>query len=120
MKSYRKLREDGAMGAGAVGGGAANVTGSPSSSVMSMPSFPLKRKNGQDITIRRRMKTVDATSECFNKFSSGKIKFQNFLEMLDVKDPEQRSLREYFSSNPDAGVILRDATSGAVRTIQRR
>lgn len=117
MKSFLKIRlkEDG-MGAGAV----ANATGSPTSAVMSMPSFPLKQRNGQNITIRRRMKSVDARTECFNKFSSGKFKLKEFLDMFDVNDPEQCSLREYFESDPNASVILRDATSGAERLIRRR
>jgi hypothetical protein len=106
-----KLREDGVV---------ANCTGSPGSGVMSMPSFPLKQRNGQDITIRRRMKVVDVPSECFAKFGTGRIKLEQFFATLDDGDPAQRALRECISGDRDACMILRDATSGMRRAIQRR
>ena len=79
---------------------------------------PAKKK--KKVQKRDTYKEFSVPSEVFRKFDTGRNKFERWSKYLNLQDENQHELYTYAKRNPKNTVILRDATTGAVRSIRRR
>lgn len=59
-------------------------------------------------------------SEIFRRFETGRNKFERWSKYLDTTDTEQQALYDYARKYRGHTVILRDSTTGALRSIRKR
>ena len=69
---------------------------------------------------KRKYKDVNVPSEIFRRFDTGRNKFERWSKYLDLQDENQKSLYAYAKKNRNSVIILRDETTGALRSIRRR
>lgn len=82
---------------------AANVTGSPGSAVMSMPSDCVKKR------FYRRFKV---TNEMFNKLKPGLTEWQS---ILSPTISEENEVLEFAKANPTCVVVFENSATGSLR-----
>ncbi len=85
---------------------AANVTGSPSSASMSMPS---DAKKGP---VLRRYRKFKVTNECFNKIKPG---LKEWMTHLSSNIIEEKEILEFAAANQDHTIVLENSVTGALR-----
>jgi hypothetical protein len=69
---------------------------------------------------KRKYKDFNVPSEIFRRFDTGRNKFERWSKYLDLQDENQKSLYAYAKKNRNSVIILRDETTGALRSIRRR
>ena len=106
MKSFKELLED-------IAPAAANVTGD--SQNMAMPP-------AVDHGIQRRYKVFDVDPDTFRKFKTGRVRFERWSKYLNLQDEVHQSIYDYAYKNRNRGhvMVLRDQSTGALRSIRRR
>jgi hypothetical protein len=72
------------------------------------------------VIARRKWKDFEVPTEVFSKFSKGRMKYERWCKMLDLNDDCQKQIYDYARKNRDAVVVLKDSTTGALRSIRRR
>lgn len=95
----------------------ANVTGN--SPTMAMPATA-KHPDEMNPSLFRRYKTFDVKRETFNKFQTGKTKFERWSKYLNLNDETEKSIYDYATRKPKSMVVLRDSTTGALLAIRRK
>jgi hypothetical protein len=68
----------------------------------------------------KKYKAFTVPSETFNKFSTGRNKFERWSKYLDLADSNQKAIHDYARKQPNNTIILKDSTTGAMRSIRRR
>lgn len=108
MKDFKTFMNE-ENGAGAI----ANATGD--SQNMAMPP-------AVDHGIQRRYKVFDVDPDTFRKFRTGRVKFERWTKYLNLQDEAHRSIYDYAYKNRNRGhvMVLRDQSTGALRSIRRR
>lgn len=97
----------------------ANVTGD--SPTMAMPAFPMaKSPEDENPHLFRRYKIFDMPREAFNKFQTGKVKFERWSKYLNLEDKNQKQVYDYAKKKPKSMIVLRDSTTGALLAIRKR
>jgi hypothetical protein len=79
---------------------------------------PAKKK--KKVQKRDTYKEFSVPSEVFRKFDTGRNKFERWSKYLNLQDENQHELYQYAKRKPKNTIILRDATTGAMRSIRRR
>ncbi len=69
---------------------------------------------------KRKYRDFDVPSEVFRRFQTGRNKFERWAKYLDLNDSDQKRIYDYARKNRDSVVILRDSTTGALRSIRQR
>lgn len=69
---------------------------------------------------KKKYKDFNIPSEIFRRFDTGRNKFERWSKYLDLQDENQKSLYAYAKKNRNSVIILRDETTGALRSIRRR
>lgn len=87
---------------------AANVTGSPSSSVMSMPS------DSRPGPVLRRWKKFQVANETFMKFSPG---LSEWKSLLSPTVTEEKAILEFLQGFPSDVVVLENRDIGTLRAL---
>jgi hypothetical protein len=59
-------------------------------------------------------------TDIFRRFETGRNKFERWSKYLDTSDAEQQNLYDYARKNRSHTVILRDSSTGALRSIRKR
>lgn len=77
---------------------------------------PSKKKKKKKETY----KSFTVPSEVFRRFDTGRNKFERWAKYLDLQDENQHELYKYAQSKPKNTIILRDGTTGAIRSIRRK
>lgn len=65
-------------------------------------------------------KDFTVPSEIFRKFDTGRNKFERWSKYLNLEDENQQALYSYAKKNRKSVIILRDETTGAMRSIRRK
>jgi hypothetical protein len=94
-----------------------NVTGD--STTMAMPPTA-KSPEDENPHLFRRYKIFDIPREAFNKFQTGKIRFERWSKYLNLEDSNQKKIYDYATKKPKSMVVLRDSTTGALLAIRKR
>jgi len=76
------------------------------------PVKPMKSK-------KRKYKDFDVPTEVFQRFQTGRNKFERWARYLDLTDDDQKKIYDYARKNRDSVLVLRDATNGALRAIRQ-
>jgi len=62
----------------------------------------------------------DVPPEVFRKFETGRNKFERWSKYLDTTQEEQRAIYDYAKKKPKNTIVLRDSSTGAMRSIRRK
>jgi hypothetical protein len=65
-------------------------------------------------------KDFDVPTEVFQRFQTGRNKFERWAKYLDLTDDDQKKIYDYARKNRSSVLVLRDATNGALRAIRQR
>jgi hypothetical protein len=65
-------------------------------------------------------KDFDVPTEVFQRFQTGRNKFERWAKYLDLTDDNQKKIYDYARKNRGSVLVLRDATNGALRAIRQR
>jgi hypothetical protein len=84
------------------------------SQFMAMPPTKLNDK------VLKRHRVFEVPSEVFQKFSTGRKKFERWSRFLNIQDEKQYRLYDFAKKNKGSTIILRDSSTGALRAIRRR
>jgi hypothetical protein len=68
----------------------------------------------------RKFKAFDVPSDIFRRFETGRNKFERWKKYLNLEDENQKNIYNYAKRKPGNTIILRDETTGALRSIRRR
>jgi len=77
------------------------------------PVKPMKAK-------KRKYRDFDVPTEVFQRFQTGRNKFERWAKYLDLTDDNQKKIYDYARKNRGSVLVLRDATNGALRSIRQR
>jgi hypothetical protein len=69
---------------------------------------------------KRKYRDFDVPTDVFRRFQSGRNKFERWAKYLDLTNSDQKKIYDYARKNRDAVVVLRDSTTGALRSIRQR
>ena len=69
---------------------------------------------------KRKYRDFDVPTDVFRRFQSGRNKFERWAKYLDLTDSDQKKIYDYARKNREAVVVLRDSTTGALRSIRQR
>ncbi len=71
---------------------------------------------------KNKIKYKDFTvpSDIFRKFDTGRNKFERWSKYLNLEDENQQAIYSYAKKNRKSVIILRDETTGAMRSIRPR
>ena len=69
---------------------------------------------------KTKYRDFDVPTEVFSRFQTGRNKFERWGKYLDLTDSDQKRIYDYARKNRDSVVILRDSTTGALRSIRQR
>lgn len=58
-------------------------------------------------------------SETFNKFETGRFKFERWAKYLNLQDETEKAVYDYATANCKKTVVLQCSESGALRAIRR-
>ncbi|HIE78848.1 MAG TPA: hypothetical protein EYP92_08620 [Candidatus Thioglobus sp.] len=64
-------------------------------------------------------KSFTVPSDVFRRFETGRNKFERWAKYLNLQDENQHELYKYAKTKPKNTIILRDETTGAMRSIRR-
>ncbi len=67
----------------------------------------------------RKYKDFDVPTEVFQRFQTGRNKFERWAKYLDLTDDDQKKIYDYARKNRNSVLVLRDATNGALRAIRQ-
>ena len=70
------------------------------------PVMPKKKK-------KIKYKDFDVPTEVFQRFQTGRNKFERWAKYLDLTDDDQKKVYDYARKNRGSVLVLRDATNGA-------
>lgn len=65
-------------------------------------------------------KIFDVDTGCFEKFRSGRKKFERWARFLNMDDETHKSIYDYASKHSKNTIVLRCSQTGALRAIRRR
>jgi hypothetical protein len=65
-------------------------------------------------------KIFDVDTDCFEKFRSGRKKFERWARFLNMDNETHKSIYDYASKHSKNTIVLRCSESGALRAIRRR
>ena len=68
----------------------------------------------------RKFKAFNVSSEIFRRFETGRNRFERWKKFLNLEDENHRNIYNYAKRKPGNTIILRDETTGALRSIRRR
>jgi hypothetical protein len=77
---------------------------------------PVKPKKA----MKRKYRDFDVPTEVFQRFQTGRNKFERWAKYLDLTDDDQKKIYDYARKNRGSVLVLRDATNGALRSIRQR
>ena len=69
---------------------------------------------------RKKYKDFDVPSEVFNKFATGRNKFERWSKYLNLQDENQKAIYDYARKNRSSLIVLRNSDTGALRAIRRK
>jgi len=69
---------------------------------------------------KTKYKDFTVPSDIFRRFDTGRNKFERWSKYLNLEDENQRSIYSYAKKNRKSVIILRDETTGAMRSIRRK
>tara|TARA_R110002153_G_scaffold220039_2_gene372541 strand:+ start:412 stop:705 length:294 start_codon:yes stop_codon:yes gene_type:complete len=70
---------------------------------------------------KRKYKQFDVSNETFNRFATGRTKFERWSKYLNLEDRNEKSIYDYHrSSHGESVIILRNEENGALRAIRPR
>jgi hypothetical protein len=69
---------------------------------------------------KERYKLFNVPSEVFRKFDTGRVKFERWSKYLDTTQESQKAIYDYAKKKPKSLIVLRDETTGAMRSIRKR
>lgn len=72
---------------------------------------PLKRKKIKEFMI---------SDETFQRFNTGRTKFERWSKYLNLTDETEKSIYDYFRKNRESTIYLRNEKTGAIRAIRPR
>tara|TARA_B110000908_G_scaffold36257_1_gene43438 strand:+ start:3490 stop:3771 length:282 start_codon:yes stop_codon:yes gene_type:complete len=81
---------------------------------------PIAQKDKPLGGVIKRYKAFTVPSSTFRKFETGRNKFERWSKYLDMKDSNQKAIHDYAKTKPNNTIILKDSTTGAMRSIRRR
>jgi hypothetical protein len=64
-------------------------------------------------------KMFSVCSETFNKFETGRFKFERWAKYLNLQDETEKAVYDYATANRKKTVVLQCSESGALRAIRR-
>jgi hypothetical protein len=70
-----------------------------------------KKKKNQEFIV---------SDETFNRFKTGRTKFERWSKYLDLQDEAEKNIYDYYRKNSDATIYLRNEKTGALRAIRPR
>lgn len=65
-------------------------------------------------------KLFNVPTDVFRRFETGRNKFERWSKYLNTEDQEQQELYTYAKNNSKHTIVLRDSTTGALRSIRKR
>lgn len=69
---------------------------------------------------RRKDKEFTISDETFNRFATGRTKFERWSKYLNVLDETEKSIYDFYNKNRDAVIYLRNEKTGGLRAIRPR
>ena len=63
---------------------------------------------------------VTISDETFNRFNTGRTKFERWSKYLNLQDDVEKSIFDFHRKNKDATIYLRNEKTGALRAIRPR
>jgi hypothetical protein len=69
---------------------------------------------------KRKDKEFTISDETFNRFATGRTKFERWSKYLNVLDETEKSIYDFYNKNRDAVIYLRNEKTGALRAIRPR
>jgi|SRR6056300_1166665 hypothetical protein len=64
-------------------------------------------------------KMFTVCSETFNKFETGRYKFERWAKYLNLQDEAEKAVYDFATANRTKTVVLQDSETGALRAIRR-
>jgi hypothetical protein len=82
---------------------------------IAIADFPLGAK-------RKKKKYLEVTisDETFNRFQTGRTKFERWSKFLNLQDDTEKSIFDFHRKNKGATIYLRNEKTGALRAIRPR
>lgn len=65
-------------------------------------------------------KMFEVPSDVFQRFQTGRNKFERWSKYLDLNDESQCEICNYAKKNPKNTIILKDSSTGVMRQIRRK
>lgn len=65
-------------------------------------------------------KEFSVDNETFNKFSTGRNKFERWNKFLNLEDEGHKAIYNYAKTNKEAVIVLKNSETGALRALRRR
>ena len=69
---------------------------------------------------KKKGKAFDVDSEVFRRFQTGRNKFERWSKFLNLVKSSHKAIYDYATRNRNSTIILRDATTGAMKAIRTR
>jgi len=69
---------------------------------------------------KTKYKDFTVPSDIFRRFDTGRNKFERWSKYLNLEDENQKAIYSYAKKNRKSVIILRDETTGAMRSIRRK
>ena len=67
----------------------------------------------------KKWKMFSVCSETFNKFETGRFKFERWAKYLNLEDETEKAVYDYATANRQKIVVLQCSDTGALRAIRR-
>ena len=69
--------------------------------------------------IKRRYREFTVSNETFNRFQTGRTKFERWSKYLNLEDAGEKEIYDFYNKTRNrAVIILRNETTGALRAIR--
>ena len=69
---------------------------------------------------KKKIKEFIISDETFNRFNTGRTKFERWGKYLNLQDENEKSIYDYYRKNNNATIYLRNEKTGALRAIRPR
>jgi hypothetical protein len=90
-------------------------------SVATKGGLPFKKATKtSEYTQGKDWKIFEVDCDCFEKFRTGRKKFERWGRFLNMDDDTHKSIYDYASANRKNTIVLRCSQTGALRAIRRR
>jgi len=66
---------------------------------------------------KRKYKVFDVSAETFMRFEPGRTKYERWNKFLEE---DEREIADYYNSNKDAIIVLRNSFNGALRALYHK